>query len=293
MRNRKTISLLLFILPGLTIYTLFQIYPIVSGFYYGLTDWDGFSPNVNFVGLENFKDLSNDPLIFKSIKNTIILTILVVIIQNILALFVAILLDKKLKGVAFFRVVYFIPVLLSTAVVGFIWSTIYNPIIGSWSVFFNFLGLESIAKLDMLGNSNTALYAIIFVVIWQYLGYSMIIYLAGLQTIPKDLYEAADIDGANRWMKFKHVTFALISPALTINMVLSTIGCLKMFDHVFVLTGGGPGNASQVVGTAIFTVAFNNNRFGYGVSLSILLFIVVAIISIAQLYLLKKREVGF
>jgi raffinose/stachyose/melibiose transport system permease protein len=293
LKRKKIVNTLIFLAPALIIYSLFQFYPIISGMYYGLTDWDGFNPNKNFVGLENFKELSNDPLLYKSAINSIKLTVLVVLIQNGIALLLAILLDRKLRGIAIFRTVYFIPVLMSTAVVGFIWSTIFNPIIGSWQVFFNFLGLETIAKMDLLGTSSTALYAIIFVVIWQYVGYSMIIYLAGLQTIPKDLYEAADIDGANRWMKFKHVTFALIAPALTINMILSTIGTLKMFDHVYVLTGGGPGNASQVIGTAIYTVAFSNYRFGYGVALSMLLFIVIAIISIIQMKVLKKREVEY
>jgi raffinose/stachyose/melibiose transport system permease protein len=293
LRRKRIWNTLIFIAPAFIIYSLFQFYPIISGMYYGLTDWDGFNPNFNFVGFDNFKELTNDPLIYESVMNSFKLTVLVVLIQNGLALFLAILVDKKMRGVTIFRTVYFIPVLLSTAVVGFIWSTIFNPIIGSWQVFFDVLGLESIAKMDLLGTSSTSLNAVIFVVIWQYTGYSMIIYLAGLQTIPKDLYEAADMDGANRWMKFKHVTFALIAPALTINMVLSTIGTLKMFDHVYVLTGGGPGNASQVIGTAIYTIAFSNYRFGYGVALSMLLFLVIAIISLVQLKLLKKREVDY
>lgn len=293
MKRNRIWSIMIFLAPALVIYTLFQFYPIVSGMYYGLTDWDGFSSNMNFIGFENFTELSNDPLIYKSIVNTVKLTFFVVVIQNGLGLTLAILLDRKLRGITVFRTVFFLPVLLSTAVVGFIWSTIFNPVIGSWQAFFQFIGLDSIAKLDMLGNSDTALYTVIFVVIWQYVGYSMIIYLAGLQTIPRDLYEAADIDGANRWKKFKHVTFALIAPALTINMILSTIGTLKMFDHVYVLTGGGPGDASQVIGTAIYTVAFNNYRFGYGVALSMLLFVAIAIISLIQLKLLKSREVSY
>ncbi len=280
-------------LPAFLIYLLFQFYPAVSGFYYGLTDWNGFSPKMNFVGLDNIKEIVNDPLIFKSIKNTIIFTVLVVVLQNGLALFFVVLLNQKLKGIAFFRGIFFIPVLVSTVVVGYVWSTIFNPVIGSWNVFFNAIGLHSIAELDLLGNPNTALYAIVFVMIWQYIGYSMVIYLAGLQNISKDLYEASEIDGANRWKKFRHVTFPLIAPALTINLILSTIGCLKQFDHVFVLTGGGPGDASQVIGTAIYTVAFSNNRYGYGVALSMLLFISIAIISLFQHWYLKRRELEY
>lgn len=294
MVNRKKWSTLLFFLfPATVIYTMFQFYPMVSGLFYAFTDWDGFSPRKNWVGWGNFKEIAEDSLIITAVKNTVIFTFFVVLLQNGLALLLSVLLDQKMKGIAIFRAVFFLPVLLSTAVVGFIWSTIFNPIIGSWGSIIQLIGMERWARADLLGNPDTALYTIIFVMVWQYLGYSMVIYLAGLQTIPKDLYEAADIDGAGRWEKFKQVTFPLIAPALTINIILATIGCLKAFDHIFVLTGGGPGDASQVIGTAIYTVAFNNNRYGYGIALSLLLFIAIAIISLVQLKFLKRREDRF
>jgi raffinose/stachyose/melibiose transport system permease protein len=292
-KRSKWVSLFIFLFPAVIVYTLFQFYPMLSGLYYGFTDWNGFSQTKNFVGMANFTEIISDPLIIKAVKNTIIFTVLVVIFQNGLALFFSILLDQKLGGISLFRAVFFLPVLLSTAVVGFIWSTIFNPIIGSWKPIFQGLGLDTIAGWDMLGNPAIALYSIIFVMIWQYMGYSMVIYLAGLQSIPKDMYEAANIDGANRWQQFKNVTFPLIAPALTINIILSSIGCLKVFDHVFVLTGGGPGDASQVVGTAIYTLAFSNNRFGYGIALSLLLFVCIAIISLIQLKFLRRREVEY
>ncbi len=293
MKKRRLINITIFLLPALAVYTVFRFYPIVSGFYYGLTDWNGFSPNKNFIGLKNFLEIGKDTLIFTAIKNTIIFTIFVGVLQNGLSLLLAIMLDQKLKGIAFFRTVFFLPVLLSTAVVGFVWTAILNPVIGSWNVIFDFLGLHSLAKLDLLGNPKTALATIIFVVIWQYLGYSMVIYLSGLQNIPAELYEAVKIDGANGFQRFRHVTFPLLAPSLTINVILSTIGCFKQFDQVFVLTGGGPGDASQVIGTAIYKIAFSNNRFGYGVALSMLLFIAIAIISIVQMWVLKRREVEY
>ncbi|ANE46554.1 hypothetical protein SY83_09995 [Paenibacillus swuensis] len=291
MQRTKKLNLLIFLLPAVLIYTVFQFYPAMSGFYYAFTDWDGFSPDVTFVGADNFKAILDDSLFYTAVKNTLIFTVLVMVLQNALALLFAILLDQKIRGVAFFRTVYFIPALISTAVVGFIWSTILNPVIGSWKIFFNAFGLTQIANMDLLGSPNTALYAIIFVMVWNYMGYSMIIYLAGLQNISKDLYEAAGIDGANRWHKFRNITFPLIAPALTINLMLSMIGCLKQFDHVFVLTGGGPGNATQVIGTAIYTVAFSNNKYGYGIALSMVLFVSIAILSLFQTFVLKKREV--
>lgn len=290
MKANRLLNQVAFILPALLVYTLFQFYPIISGFYYGMTDWNGLSPTFHFVGMENFRQIFADPLISKAAVNTLKFTVLVVLLQNGLALLLALLVDRKLRGVAFFRAVYFIPVLISTAVVGFIWSSIFNPIDGAWKAIFQFLGFEGLARLDVLGSPKWSLYAVVFVTIWQYLGYSMVIYLAGLQTIARELYEAADIDGAGRWQQFRHVTFPLLAPSLTINLILSTIGCLKQFEQVFVLTGGGPGDSSQVVGTAIYTVAFNSDRYGYGVALSTLMFVVIAVISIVQLRFLKRRE---
>lgn len=290
MKTKKRISLLLFLLPATLIYTLFQVYPLLSGFYYGLTDWDGLSPNKVYVGLDNFKEIFHDPLISKALWNTLKFTVLIVILQNGLGLILAIILDRKMRGLTLFRSIYFVPALLSSAVVGFTWSTILNPVIGSWGPFFEALGLHHIAKYDVLGNSATSLYAVVFTMLWQFTGYSMIIYLSGLQTISRDLYESADIDGANRWKKFLNVTFPLIAPALTINLVLSTIGSLKLFDQVFVLTGGGPGDSSQVIGTAIYTVSFANNRYGYGTAMSMMLFLLIALVTLVQLSVLKKRE---
>lgn len=293
MKRNRRLNLLLFLLPAAAIYTLFQFYPMLSGFYYGFTDWDGLSPVMKTVGFDNFKEIAHDPLIFRSLKNTLILTLLIVTVQNGLGLMLAIMLDRKLAGRALFRAVYFLPVLLSTTVVGFIWSAIFNPVIGSWGSILRAVGLNGLANLDLLGNSHSAIYTIVFVMIWQYLGYSMVIYLAGLQTIPGDMYEAADIDGAGRWRKFRNVTFPLIAPSLTINVILSTVGCFKAFDHIFVLTGGGPGDASQVIGTAIYTVAFSNNRYGYGIALSMLLFLAIVLVSMVQMKLLRQREVDY
>jgi len=292
MRKRKLMFLFIFISPAAVIYSLFLVYPSIIGFYYGMTDWDGFSTSANFVGMDNFRRIINDSLVYTALKNTVLFTFFTVIAQNIIALFFSILLNQKLRGVVFFRAIYFFPVIISTVVICFVWSVIFNPVVGPWKPFFDFLGMERISNLNVLGNRDIALYAVMFVKTWQYIGFLLVIYLAGLQTIPKDLYEAANIDGANRRQKFTTVTFPLIAPALTINMILSTIGSLKQFDHVFIMTGGGPGYSTQVIGTAIYSIAFANNQYGYGIALSILLFLAVSIVSILQMKYLKKREVS-
>jgi ABC-type sugar transport system permease subunit len=293
LKVRKVMNLLVFVLPATLIYTLFVMYPSVSGLYYSLTDWDGLSPAYKIIGLDNFKDIFQDPLFYKVLKNSFVFAVLVVVIKNTLALFFAILLDKKLKMTGFFRSVYFLPAILSSLVVAYTWVTIFNPVFGSWQIFFRAIGLEQIAKMDLLGSPSTSLYSVVFVSVWQNMGYAMVIYLAGLQTIPSDLYESADIDGAGRWKQFAHVTFPLIAPALTINLILTTINSLKEFDLVYILTGGGPIDSSQVIGTAIYKVAFEMNQFGYGIAMSLILFIVIAAVSLGQLWYLKKREVDY
>ncbi|TBL81128.1 carbohydrate ABC transporter permease [Paenibacillus thalictri] len=293
MKARRVVNLLVFLVPSTLIYTLFVMYPSISGLYYSLTDWDGLSPHYKIIGLDNFKEIFQDPLFYKVLKNSFLFAVFVVLIKNALALFFAIMLDKKMKMTGFFRSVYFIPAILSSIVVAYTWVTIFNPVFGSWQIFFQALGLDTIAKLDLLGNTSTSLPSVIFVSIWQNMGYAMVIYLAGLQTIPSDLYESAQIDGAGRWKQFVHITFPLIAPALTINMILSTINSLKEFDLVYILTGGGPFDSSQVIGTAIYKVAFEMNRFGYGIAMSLILFILIAVISLGQLRYLKKREVDY
>ena len=292
-RGKKWLTLAAFLLPALAIYTAFQMLQIISSFYYALTDWDGFSPVMNFVGLQNFQELFSDALVKKAAKNSAIFTALAVTLLNGLALLLALLTDRKLRGTALFRAVFFIPSLVSTAVVGFIWTSIFNPLDGSWTALMSWIGFDFAANMNLLGNPKTALYAIVFVYVWQNIGYSFVIYLAGLQSIPRDLYEAAQIDGAGRLQRFRNVTFPLLAPALTVSIILSTVICLKQFDHVFVLTGGGPANASQIMGTVIYTLAFSNSRFGYGIAVSLVLFAAVAAITMLQLYYLKKREVDY
>jgi multiple sugar transport system permease protein/raffinose/stachyose/melibiose transport system permease protein len=293
MKRRKMLSLLVFILPSTLIYTLFVMYPSVSGLYYSLTNWDGISPSYKLIGLDNFRDIFHDPLFYKAVKNSFTFAIIVVIIKNAIALWFAVLLDKKLKFTGFFRSVFFLPAILSSIIVAYTWVTIFNPVFGSWQTIFQALGLESIAKLDLLGSKSTALYTVAFVSIWQNMGYAMVIYLAGLQTIPGELYESAGMDGAGRWKQFWHVTFPLVAPAITINLILSTINTLKEFDLVYILTGGGPFDASQVIGTAIYKIAFETNRFGYGIAMSLILFVIIATVSLGQLWYLKKREVEY
>ena len=285
--------MLIFLLPATLIYSLFAMYPSASGLYFSLTNWDGISPSYKIIGLQNFIDIFQDKLFYSAVKHSFIFALVVVVLKNVLALFFAILLDRKLKLTGFFRSTFFVPAVLSSIVVAYTWVTIFNPVFGSWQVIFEAIGLPGIAKLDLLGTAGTSLYTVAFVSVWQNMGYAMVIYLAGLQTIPAELYESADMDGAGRWKQFVHVTFPLVFPAITINLILSSINALKEFDLVYILTGGGPFDSSQVIGTAIYKVAFEMNRFGYGIAMSLILFFIIATISLGQLWYLKRREVDY
>lgn len=276
-----------FVLPALLIFTVFFAYPVISSFYISLTKWDGLNPELNFVGFSNFIKLWGDKNFWLALKNTFKYAILVTIIQNALGLILALaVMNPLFRG---FRVLFLIPPLLSSIALGSIWRYMYAPN-GAINILLTSVGLESLTQ-DWLGNPKLALYSLIITNIWKWVGVSMIIYLAGLQAIPKSVNEAASIDGANVWQRFRHITFPLIAPAFTINIVLSMIGALKVFDIIYIMTQGGPGRATESLTTYIFGRAFDANRFGYGTAVAMTMFAIILVLSIVQLRYLSKREV--
>ncbi len=285
-------ELILLLAPALALYLLFVLYPVVSGLYYGLTDWNGFTAQASFVGLRNFFSIPNDPLLIRAVGNTLIYTVLTVLLQCGLGLLLAVALNQKLRGRTALRAVVFSPFVLSTVVVGYLWTAILSPVSGTWNALAPVLGLGSTASFDLLGNPDTALLGCILITVWQYSGLSMVLYLAGLQGIPREVTEAARVDGAGAWSLFRSITFPLLGPATTVNVILTTVSSLREFDHIFILTGGGPGDASQVVGTVIFGVAFQANRYAYGAAVSTLLLIGMALIGVPLLTFLRRREVA-
>jgi raffinose/stachyose/melibiose transport system permease protein len=294
-KQRSFISAVLFLSPALIIYSVFRLVPAIASLYYGFTDWNGLSNIFHFVGLKNYYDIFKDNFVLSSLKNTAIYAVIVTVLQNVLGLLFAIMLeDNKIKGFKFFRTVLFLPSIISTSAICFMWSIILNPVLGVSKNILDFLGLTRILGTDLLGQGSTALITVAAVNIWQFTGYSMLIYLAGLQSVPQELYEAADMDGCGRLNKLLHVTLPMIGPSITINVILTTIGSLKEFEHIFILTNGGPGNASQVVGTAIYKVAFGDTQqFGYGIAISTVLLVAIIIINAVQLYILQRREVTY
>ncbi|MDQ0111922.1 carbohydrate ABC transporter permease [Paenibacillus harenae] len=280
----------LFILPSFLLYTLFVIVPTVSSMYLSLTSWDGVSSDIRFIGFSNFVEIWNSERVHNALKNTLFMAVVLVLLENIVAMALAIFVDQVRWFRNLFRSVFYFPVLLSGIVMGFVWTIILNYNFGVLNQLLDVVGLGHL-KADWLGNPDFALLSIILSTVWKSAGYYMIIYLAGLQSIPQDLSEAASIDGANRWQQFRHITFPLLAGAMTVCIVLSMISALKIFDQIAVMTDGGPGFETETLTYIIYKVGFGELRQGFGTALAQVLFVLIMIVTVIQVKFLRKREV--
>ncbi len=289
-RRARSAPSIWFATPALAIYALIVIYPSLAGAAYAFTDWSGLG-KAAFVGLDNFKRLFTDAQSFGALQNTLKLTAFIVIVQNALGLALALGVNTRIKSRLALRTIFFAPAVLSPVVLAFLWKYMFNPDPHSGlNALLGFLGLGFLRQ-DWLGDPGVALWAIGLTVVWQYAGYSMVIFLAALQGIPRELEEAAALDGAGRLQRFRHVVLPLIAPAVTINLTLSTIGGLKLFDQVFAITGGGPGYASETLSTLIYKQAFVFGKYGYSTAVALVLALLVAALALVQVRYLQSREV--
>jgi len=279
-----------FIAPAFILYTLFIIVPAFSSVYYSFTSWDGISPVIKFVGLANYREIFTSARFGNALRNTVILTVFISIVENALALLLALLVDHVKWFKNFFRSAFYVPVLISGIVSGFIWKIMYNYNFGAINSLLTSIGLGE-WKQDWLGNPKLTLLIVGFVLIWKGAGYYMIIYLASLQSVPTDVVEAAAIDGASPWQRFKTITVPLISGAFTINFTLSLINGLKVFDQISVMTDGGPGFTTETVVYLLYKVGFNEGRQGFGTAVGIVLLFIIIILNAVQQKFLKSREV--
>lgn len=278
----------LFILPALVMYLTFHLYPFLGTFYLSLTDWDGAQKVRPFVGLKNYIDLMHDKLVWVALSHNLIWVVIGTITPIAVGLFLAMLLSSRPKGFMVFRTVYFMPQVLATVIVGTIWNWLYHPINGTLNLALKAVGLESLAR-GWLGDTKTALMAVLAAAIWAALGFYFVILLAGLQGIDTDVQDAAKIDGCNAWQRFRHVTIPQLSNVLTLTIVLALIGGFKVFDIVFVMTGGGPANATELIATYTYTKAFFEGNVSYAATLSVVMTVISLIASVATL---KLRERG-
>lgn len=279
-----------FIAPAFIFFTLFIIVPTISSVYYGFTSWDGISPNVKFIGLANYKEIFTSARFGNALKNTIILTVFISVCENVMALALALIVDNVRWGKNVFRSAFYLPVLISGIVSGFIWKIMYNYNFGTFNTILKNIGLED-ARQDWLGNTSLTLIMIGLVLIWKGAGYYMIIYLASLQSVSTDLLEAAQIDGATAMQRFRHITIPMISGAFTINFTLSLINGLKVFDQINVMTDGGPGFTSETLVYLLYKVGFNEGRQGFGTAVGIMLLFIIIVLNTLQQKFLRSREV--
>ena len=277
----------LFCLPGFIAYCVFLIFPILMGIYYSFMDWNGISKGYNFIGLANYAKLLTDKkfgaaLLF-NFRYTIMLIVGVVVISVVLAL----LLNKEFKGRSFFRTLYFLPAVLSMITVSLVFKQVFFyvlPAIGKA------LGIEALST-NILASKQNAIYGVLFVHLWQGVALPTLLFLAGLQTIPTELYEAAAIDGANGWQQFKHITVAYLIPTLSVVLVLLVKQGLMVFDYVKSMTAGGPGTATQTIAILIYNNGFECNRYSYSIAQAIATGVIIALISAIQIQASNRKKV--
>lgn len=274
------------VLPGFIIFTVGLILPLFLAVRYSLTTWDGMSAEKPFVGFQNYIDLFQDSDFREAWWFTLKFTIGNTIIQNIGALLLAVILDSGIKAQKIYRTVFFIPCLISALIVGFVWMKMFSNVLPAVN---DLLGTN--INFLLFGEKDTVLSGLLIANNWQWLGYWMLIYLAGLQSIPADLYEAAKVDGAGAVKRFFKITIPMLAPAITICVVGITTGSLKVYDLLVASTRGGPGRASTSVIYQTYTTAINGRQYGYGCAMSVTLVVVLLLVALIQVKGLKKREV--
>lgn len=261
--NKK--AYFVFVAPAVLIYLIIAFIPILMSGYYSTLEWNGITGKV-FVALNNYIDLAKNKAFLLSARNSFILAVASIVFQLIPALFLAIVLSRKIKGEKVYRTIYFIPVLLSTVVIGQLFLKIYNPEYGALNAILKKFGFEG---QDWLGNTNLVLAASFFPIIWQYVGYHMLILYTGVKSIPEDIYEAAQIDGVNEWQLASRIIIPLLKNTIKVSLTFAVIGSLKLFDMIWVLTKGGPLHASEVPSTLMYTAIFTRMEYGSGSAIAV------------------------
>ncbi|GAA0363702.1 sugar ABC transporter permease [Alkalibacterium iburiense] len=284
MRN-KELSFWLFITPVLLSLSLVVIIPVLTGLFYSFTDWNGLSFD-NFIGLAHYRRLLDDDQFMQSLWFTFRFAFVSIIVLNILGLGLALLVTSKLKSRNILRTVFFMPNLIGGLILGFVWQFIFIRVFANLG---SVIGVEALQ--GWLSTPETGFWGLIILTVWQQAGYIMIIYIAYLQGIPKELIESANIDGATPFQKFRYIIFPLIAPGFTVSMFLTLSNSFKIYDQNLSLTGGGPYNSTQMVAMNIVDTAFSSNQMAYGQAKAVIFFIIVAAFSLSQVYFSKRREV--
>jgi len=289
MKIKKAITIASFLLPGLLLYAVFMLYPMIDAIRYSFFDWDGASSTMNFVGLENYVQLTKDDIFLKSLGHNLLWVVLSLALMVVPTLVLAVLISRVKKGKTFFRAGFYLPSVLSLAVVGVLWSKIYDPMMGPINVFLKTVGLDSLAK-NWLGEPLFVIPALVIASTWAFYGLYLILFLAGLQSVDYSVYEAADIDGAGPISKFWHITIPSLRNTLNVVISMVIIHALKGFALIWIMTQGGPFYMSEVVSTYVYKAAFSMNKVSYATAGSVVLGIIVIAFTIGFNYYRERTE---
>lgn len=276
-----------FILPNFIGFGLLTLVPIVVLFYMSFTNWNVFG-NADWIGLANFERLIGDGSFRISVVNTLYYSVLHIPLTIVVSLSLALLLNNKLRGVAFFRTAAFFPYITSIVAIAVVWNLLFSPEYGPINEFLRFIGIQN--PPGWLTSPEWAMPAVVIVSTWRDMGYYMILFLAGLQTVPRELHEAARVDGANVWQRFVNVTLPCLRPTMFFVTVMLTINSFKIFDLILVMTEGGPGQSTLVMSQFIYRKGFEESQFGYASAAAVVLFFMCIIVTILQFLWNKKRS---
>ena len=286
---RKRISFWLFISVSVISFSLVVLYPLLSGIFLSFTDWNGIGEGSKLVGFSNYMEILNgkkDPEFLAAFIFTLKFAVVSIITINVVGFSLALLVTRGLKGTNILRTIFFMPNLIGGLILGFIWNFIFIEVFTALGKTLNIPWLTG-----WLSDANTGFWGLVILMTWQMSGYIMLIYIAALQNIPEELLEAAQIDGANTWQRVKNIVFPLVRPAFTVSLFLTISSAFKLFDQNLSLTAGGPGNATQMLAMNIYKTAFTYNKLGAAQAKAVVFFILVASVTLTQVYFSKKKEV--
>ncbi|MFZ2636831.1 MAG: sugar ABC transporter permease [Rectinemataceae bacterium] len=284
-------TVLLFLIPAFALYAVFLVVPVFQSFRYSLFRWDGLSPLDRFVGLGNYKELLGDPVFWKSLANNSILLVFSLITQLPVAILLAVLLTDKVRMKGLFRTMFFAPQIISTVAAGYMFYYIYEPTFGILNQLLRALNLGSLAK-GWLGDTNLALYAVLFVISWRFVGFYMVLFMASIEGMPVEIFEAATMDGCGKWMIVRKITLPMLRDTIKTACVLSIVGSIKYFDLIWVMTQGGPAHASELIATYMYKKTFLSWDVGYGSALAFTLFAIAFVLSSVFMKSTKSESGG-
>ena len=289
-RTRDYLTIALFLLPAFILFLVFIIYPILRSVYFSTFNWNGLGPAVNFVGISNYKQILSDKIFMKAVENCLLIVAFSLFLQLPLSLGLAIMVGRDLPGRAFFRAIFFLPYVLSEVITAIIWLGLFNPDPDRGFINAILVLIPGVKALPFLGDTHTVLACIFVVLTWKYFGLHMLLYLAGLQNIPREIEEAALIDGANRWQLVRYITVPLLGSTIRTTIQLSVLGSLTQFNLIWIMSKGGPVNASESMATYMYRFGFIRFWLGYGSAVALVMLLVCLVFSVAYQRLNRQPD---